>query len=365
MRQTLLWLHRWVALITGFFLVLIAVSGCLISLEGPIDRALHPALFAVPPAQGLPALPPDSLVTLVARGMAATPWSREGPVVITSLRPPEADGRPAILVDSQNVDVFADPYRGTILGVRTPAEDQASFGRWVRNVHERLLTGETGSFVVGVITILTLITVIVGVVLWWRDKGWQVRWTASWKRIVFDLHHLLGIAATPVLVVMLASAIAIRYDGVRDLIGKLDPAPAPDQLPQSSAPDGTPTITLASVLATANQRMPGARPMVLNIPADPKQPFLVILRYPEDRTPAGRSRITLDRYTGAVLLEQSSRTAGLGTKINNLKRSMHTGDLFGTATDVLWFLASLALASQAVSGFLMWWNARGARAKRS
>ena len=43
-------------------------------------------------------------------------------------------------------------------------------------------------------------------------------------------------------------------------------------------------------------------------------------------------------------------------------RSAHTGDVFGKPTEAVWMLAALVLASQAVSGLLMWCNGRGARA---
>ena len=86
------------------------------------------------------------------------------------------------------------------------------------------------------------------------------------------------------------------------------------------------------------------------------------MRFPEDHTPGGRSRVYVDRYTGAVLGVENMRRAQLGTQIGNRIRSIHTGDVFGRPTEVVWLLATLALVGQAVTGLLMWWNARPARA---
>jgi uncharacterized iron-regulated membrane protein len=61
-----------------------------------------------------------------------------------------------------------------------------------------------------------------------------------------------------------------------------------------------------------------------------------------------------------VLLRTSTREAELGTAINNLKRSAHTGDIFGWPTQALYFVASLAIAGQVVTGFLIWWKPRKA-----
>ena len=86
------------------------------------------------------------------------------------------------------------------------------------------------------------------------------------------------------------------------------------------------------------------------------------MRFPEDRTPGGRSRVSVDRFRGTVLVAQSTRDAQTGTAINNLMRSLHTGDVLGKPTEVVWLLAALVLAGQLVTGFLMWWNGRAARA---
>jgi uncharacterized iron-regulated membrane protein len=364
MWNLILVLHRWVALITGAFVMLIALSGCLISVEGPIDRAFHPALYRVPPAAGRTALPPDSLVAVVTRTLAAGGAGQAdstGTTVITVLVFPEAEDRPAVLVDDRGRDIFVNPYSGAVLGTRTPQEGRASFVRRVRDMHERLMAGKAGNLVVGAITLAMLVVVLFGVVLWWRDKLWRVRMGASWKRIVFDLHHLLGIAASLVLVIILASALMMHYAVLGRLVGRLDGGPPPAPTPQSVAPAGTPTISIAAALTTADKTLPGARVMNIGFPPDSSAPIQVALRFPEDHTPAGRSRLALDRYTGAVLMVSNARTAPLGTRINNLRRSLHTGDVFGTPTDVLWFLAALILAGQALSGFLMWWNGRGAR----
>ena len=69
----------------------------------------------------------------------------------------------------------------------------------------------------------------------------------------------------------------------------------------------------------------------------------------------------IDKYRGDVLLATSTRTAPLGQHLINIKRSLHTGDIFGFPTQVLWALASVMLAMQAVTGVLMWLNARPAR----
>ena len=74
--------------------------------------------------------------------------------------------------------------------------------------------------------------------------------------------------------------------------------------------------------------------------------FRILKKFPEDRTPAGRSRAYVDQFSGKALLVESTRTAPLGTRILNLKRSAHTGDIFGAPTQALYFIVSLGIALQ-------------------
>jgi uncharacterized iron-regulated membrane protein len=66
-----------------------------------------------------------------------------------------------------------------------------------------------------------------------------------------------------------------------------------------------------------------------------------------------------------VLLAVSTRMAEPGQHLIDIKRALHTGDIYGRPTQVLWALASLVLASQAVTGVFMWWNGRAGRGARS
>ena len=102
--------------------------------------------------------------------------------------------------------------------------------------------------------------------------------------------------------------------------------------------------------------------MFLTLPSKPDQPFVAAMRFPEDHTPGGRSRVFVDRFTGVVLSAVSTRRAEPGTRLGNSIRSIHTGDLFGKPTEAIWLAAAIVLASQTITGVAMWWNGRAARA---
>lgn len=138
---------------------------------------------------------------------------------------------------------------------------------------------------------------------------------------------------------------------------------APSEIPEQSNPLGAaPQMSVDSLYRVATTALPGARVVFLSLPPKANQPFVLAMRFPEDRTPGGRSRVFVDRYRGTVLLAVSTRQAEAGTRLANSIRSLHTGDILGKPTEVVWLVAAMILAVQGVTGFLMWWNGRASRA---
>ncbi len=88
-------------------------------------------------------------------------------------------------------------------------------------------------------------------------------------------------------------------------------------------------------------------------------PIRIPLRYPEDRTPAGRTTVMIDPYTGKIVFHLDARSGPLGFRYVKLwNREIHTGDIFGWPTRLLAALVSLLLPVLAVTGPLIWWNRR-------
>lgn len=86
---------------------------------------------------------------------------------------------------------------------------------------------------------------------------------------------------------------------------------------------------------------------------------MVFMRFPEDHTPVGRTRVFLDAYSGEVLSFTSSRAAPPAVSYaTRLNREIHTGDIGGWPTRIAAALFSAALPLLAITGPLLWWQRR-------
>lgn len=353
MHRAFLIAHRWLALVVAIFLTIVAVSGALLVLEGPISRARQP--HVIPAGSRLP------LDTLAQRARAA---AGGGDFVMMTLGASPDLAWGVVLSSKSSRDpasdtsVLVNPYTGAILTGPPGPDPLVAFMRKVHLLHTQLLGGRVGNAIVVAVTFVALFLVLSGIVVWWRDKLWRVNTSGSWKRTNFDLHHSLGIFSAVLLLIITSTGLWVRYATVDEWMRKLNrstTAPVPSQ---PAAAPGMPLLSLDSIAAAARAAVPGAAIMNIQLPPGPKRPAMVQLKYPEDHTPAGRSRVFVDKYRGTVLLAMSTRTAEAGQHMIDIKRSLHTGDIYGVPTQILWMLGAFLLATQAVTGVLMWWNAK-------
>ena len=348
MRKALFKLHFIGALIGALFVVILGLTGSVMAFEDELDHLTHPRLFRVDPTG-----PPLPLTDLAARAVAAVPGTRVAgyglgvsPGLSTS-------------VNLAGTSVYLNPYTGEVLGTRRGLTLLAR----IHQLHLRLLAGNVGRTIVAWSGVLMLFLVLSGIYLWWPVKRISIDRAAGGRRTWFDVHNAVGVFAFAFLLLLALTGVVIGFESVTSPLAYriTGSQPYPFNLAVTPKP-GAHVLTADEALAIARAAMPGATAVAINVPG-PSAPYRIALRYPEDRTPGGRSRVFVDPYGGAVLQAESSRTTAAGTRLITLNRAIHTGDLLGIPTKVLMSLASLAAVLQVVTGLVMW-RKRSAAAAR-
>jgi uncharacterized iron-regulated membrane protein len=357
MRKAIFNLHLYCALVAGIFVVIIGVTGSIMAFEEDIDRLTHPGLFHVE-AQGTP-MPVGDLLNAAQK---AYPGQRIG-----NIRLPQRPTDAAQFTVKGPRGVFINPYTGAIIGDRDPI---TYLGK-IHQLHLRLLmsytasSGKIGSNVVASVTGVLLFLVLSGIYLWWPVKRATINWSASARRIHFDLHNTAGIYSAAFLLVLGVTGIAIRFDDdietyLHQRAGTQKIAKNIPSVPQN----GVTPISADQSLQIALAALPGTQALSLSVPANPKASYVISLHYPEDLTPGGRSWVNIDQFSGKVVSFQDSRTVAMGTRAIIWNRATHTGDLYGYPTKILVSLSSLMLVIQAITGYYMWWKKLRVRQRR-
>ena len=352
-------LHLWVGLGAAILVVLVAGSGAILVFENEIERLAYPSWsYVTPQGQRLP------LSQIGDAVQKAFPKLRPGTYFLYD------DPSLAMMVITNNgLRVYVNQYTGQVLGSK-PIPETITFA--IHQFHTRMLIpnakvisngkgkpptiirNRIGGTIVGWTTVALLFLALTGLVVWFPRMIWTLNPQTGWRRLNFDLHNMSGIWALLLLVVLAGTGVAMSFDFPVEWIHKLAKTPESEDPPAVEFQRGVAFLSPDRMLDDAVKAMPGAVPSAIMMPHPPGWTTVVSFKFPEDKTPIGRSRVHIDSYTGEVLLAESSRAAPLGTRIVNYIRPVHTGDVFGWWTRIPMFLASLLIVLQAITGSLIW-----------
>ena len=352
-RKLILNLHLWIGIAAAVVLLLAGVSGALLVFETQIDRTLNPKLASVTPAPTT-----LSLTELKSALERQYPGYRVLAFDISDssdtsygayLQPQSGDG----------MNVAVDQHSGKALGVW----DDHRFTRKLHDFHTHLLAGQAGSAVVGWGAVILLFLSITGLILWWRSKIFGINFQTSGPKFQYDLHSTVGVVSFVALIAFAWTGIVVHWErAAQRWANQVShvPRPSPPQ-PDPPAP-GAVALDPAQLVALAQAAVPDAHATAMDLADSAASSVLVIMKFPEDHTPAGRTRVFLDAYSGKVLALASSRAAPAAVSyVTRLNREIHTGDVGGWPTRIVAAIFSLALPLLAVTGPLLWWQRRQRR----
>jgi uncharacterized iron-regulated membrane protein len=355
MRKILFNLHLYAAMIAGGFIAIFGITGSIMAFEPEIDHLFHWKLFYVTPRGH--ALSLAEISALIEKGF---PGARIGGYGLSTS--PDISYQ----VETGRGSVFLNQYTGEILGVRQGPDFMDKVQDYVHGTHLRLAImnrADPGKKIMSWAGVIMLFLLLSGLYLWWPYKRVNIQWSGPAIRRWFDVHAAVGIFSFVFLLVLTITGVVIGFENTTTpLLYKITGSQPPNE-PEDFAltpPQGARPITLDQALKIARAALPGATPFEINVP-EPKAAYHIRLRYPEDRTPGGRSQVIVDQYDGKVLRARGSRTAPAGARMVIGNRAIHTGDMFGIPSKTIMSLASLMSVVQVASGVLMWWKRKKPR----
>jgi sulfite reductase (NADPH) flavoprotein alpha-component len=217
-RQAWFQLHWFIGITAGTVLMLIGLSGAVLSFREELIDALNPGARAVP-LRALPALSPPQLLT-VARLQYA---DRE----VGTLAVFAAPGAAARIIfapaaGQQHGDtVYLDPYTGNALAPVVGA----GFFEWIESFHRWLLLPRApGQAVAGTLSVCLLFLSLSGLYLRWprRPADWRAWLTfdpsLKGRPFLWGLHAVAGACALVMYLVFTTTGIYWAFDVVRERV---------------------------------------------------------------------------------------------------------------------------------------------------
>jgi uncharacterized iron-regulated membrane protein len=185
-------IHLWLGLTSGLVVFIMAITGCLYAFKDEIQQATQPFRFVE--VQDKAFLPPSRLQAIAQQVL---------PDKLLHAVKYNTPGKAAEAIfyhyePTYYYTIFINPYDGTILRVK---DMETGFFHFILDGHFYLwLPPEIGQPVVACATLVFVILLISGLILWYpknkpasKQRFW-FRWktTSTWKRKNYDWHNISG-----------------------------------------------------------------------------------------------------------------------------------------------------------------------------
>lgn len=351
-------LHLWLSIPFGLIITLICFSGAMLVFEQEVMQFTHRSLYYVDEVKNKP-LPVDELV---ACAKASLPND----------------------VAVQNVTIFHDPHRAYHITLSKPPKSALIIDQYTGEIkgrsqrtpffstmfrlHRWLLGSRPngggifwGKTIVGISTLLFVLVLISGVIIWWPHtikglkNGLRIKFYNGSYKLWHGLHVAGGMYALLLLLVMALTGLTWSFNWYRTVFYKSFGVEMQQRgnhnsnnHVQNTAHDTAHRYEhwqqVYSTLAVNN-------PNNMSISIGDGTAVVSHNRYGNTR---GGDKYRFNPNTGEIIESIFYKDLSKSGKIRGWIYSVHTGTFGGTITRLIWFLAALLGATLPITGYYLW-----------
>ena len=371
-KKSIGFLHLWLGLVSGLIVFVISVTGCIYAFQEEIEDITQTYNFVVPKEKvlipsALKAIAEKQLDSVQARRVAYYGKDRSATVDVSGPK-------------GAYYKISINPYDGSVLHIQNYRKD---FFTIVLYLHMYLLLPpKIGGVIVSTATLIFVVMLISGIILWWpKNKNaakqrFRFKWkdTTKWKRKNYDLHNILGFYMCILGLVLALTGLVWGFDWfARSAYWVTSGAKT---MPEYKTPVSDTTLfTKVAEVSMVDQawykvvsETPDHKAISVQFPPTKEAPISVYAnleqgtyykldcRYFDQHT---LKELSVAHYRGRY------KDASFADMVQRLNYDIHVGAIGGLAGKILVFCASLIAASLPVTGLIIWLGRRKKRRSES
>lgn len=380
------WLHLWLGLASGIIVIIVSLTGCMYVFENEIKDIIEDWRFVEPQQKAF--LLPFQLVGLADQHMkgkhaTSVTFSGQGEAAMVGYFTPakepktkEKGVKPKRRRGGVFTTLYMNPYTGKVLKEKSASRtDSPDFFRFMLNGHRALwLPYDIGRPIVGVAVLIFVVLLVSGLVLWWpvkwiksiRDKSFKIKWSASFKRVNYDMHNVFGFYSMIFLLFISLTGLVWSFEWFSKSLYWVTSG-GKELVDVRREPTSDTTQVKAFHLSAVDQvwmrlkkETPEAAGIMISIPEKPADAIGAFV-YKKMNTFYNMDRYSYDQQSLKEIKTKSPFAgkyieANLPDKIRRMNYDIHVGAVLGLPGKIIAFFASLISASLPVTGFLIWWG---------
>lgn len=367
-------IHLWLGLLSSAVVFVMCLTGCLYAFKNQINDFSNRDKIYISQGSGA-VMNPDLIQAELLK------QNKE----LTSLMIPDDNGKSYVIGYRENnldKNTYYNQYTGELLGQADVGSTQ--FFETVLDLHRNLMMGNVGRQIVGASVLIFCVLLISGLILWLPKKlkflkqGLTVMFKAKFQRVNYDLHNTLGFYTFLMLFFIAVTGLYVTYPWVKNgLIVSLGGSSIDniskekdngedafgglleDMLQKQDEKKNLKNAESASIdkiLKLADHHLPYHAVTSIELPNKENPRYVVIktnrqnllgMMFPDE--------VTFDK-TGVFKTKVSFSDKPLNKQFTALAKPLHTGEIMGLPSIILYFIVSLIGCSLPVTGFLIWWH---------
>lgn len=353
--------HLWLGLTSGLLVVFLGITGCILAFELEIENLTQP--YRKVAMQQAPLQPPS-----VLKENAEASLGNGRKLVWLEYGTPGHAAKAFYYNEKEYWQVFLNPYTGEVLKTKNMDKD---FFRFIINGHYNLwLPREVGSVITTTGTLIFVVMMISGIVLWWpknkaaRKQRFSIKTSAKWRRVNYDLHNVLGFYVLGIGLCLALSGMIMGFDWFSKSVFWLSSGGKP--LPEVTHPLSDSLAARVVPLKTAPDKLwqeyrqytKVDEVIGVGFPADETAPLEIGINhrpgtyYKQDIYHFDQR--TLQPVEAGGVFHGLYRDKSNAEILSRMNYDIHVGAIGGLPTKLLAFFASLVIASLPITGFLIW-----------
>ncbi len=356
-------IHLWLGLTSGIIVFIVAITGCIYAFQEEIQNLTQPYRFVE--KQDAPFLPPSQLQQIAKKELPGK--------LLHAIKYNGPDKSAEAIFYHYQPDyyysVYINPYTGKVLET---VDLYSGFFRFILDGHFYLwLPDEVGPTIVASATLIFLIMLITGLILWYpknrkaaKQRFW-FKWKKGmkWKRKNYDYHNITGFYVMSIALIFAVTGLVWGFQwfafcyyttigGEKSLVYE-DPGSVINSTVKAIENPLDRTFTFMQ------QEYPMAKSIEVHPPETDSASIAANANLDE-----GTYWKTEYRYFDQYTLKEKEvshiygklKDASTADTLMRMNYDIHTGAVLGLPGKIFAFLISLLISSLPITGFLIWYG---------
>jgi uncharacterized iron-regulated membrane protein len=189
----------WIGALAGGFFVVLGITGSILAFDLQLDHVLNKKLSYISPSSH------DLPLSQVLRSVQAS-FPSDGIAAVTFNGSPNLAWQVAL----PSGIAYVNPHNGQVLGLRSRGQ---TFLGFARRLHVSLASGNIGRSTIRWSNLATLLLLISGLGLWWRDRCIRLHSFDGTRRFWSNLHKVIGVVFAALLLIASGTGALISFEG--------------------------------------------------------------------------------------------------------------------------------------------------------